>query len=307
MNRINNGRPGRPVLPPVSNPELEAQIDTYKNTRAPEDLDLILEKLKTAVIFLLAAPDANKKPAPVILNGSDGKQYLAVFTSKDHLDKSPQMKGAIFLPFASALNIVQKSEGKLQGLVINAFSQNIRLDTILLTMMENGAKVADPEKTGVKKVVLTDEQINHLERIQFENQFLAKKFYDSGKAFIDELVLRKEELVDELFEESYKNKRMYPYLTEEFTVFSVAPDEDTAILRLSMPERDCKPGCAHRIYMIVDESDLYYYLIAGSKDKGPQICRVNRDLKPEVVCPAPDAGQELYTILNLIEPEEKNE
>lgn len=305
---INNNHPRRPVLPPVQNPKIEAQIETYKKTQTVSDLDLLLDQLKTAVILLLAAPGPDKKPAPVILNGSDEKQYLAVFTSKEHLDKSPQVKTAVAAPFMTALNTVKQSKSKLNGVVVNPFSQNIRLDSVLLSMMEQGVKVADRQKAAaeptIKKVQLTDEQINQLERMQFETQFLAKKFYEGGKAFTDELVSRKEELVDELFEESYKNKRMYPYLTEEFNVFSVSPDDTAAIIRISMPERDLKTGCAHRIYMIVAEEELHYYMIIEGKQNEPQICRVGKDLKPEVVGPAPDAGQEIYTILNLIDPEE---
>lgn len=311
----NNNMPRRP-LPQVMNPELEAQIETYKKSLSVPDLDRILVLCRKAVILLLAAPGSDQKPAPVVLNGSDGKQYLSVFTSKEHLDKSPQIKGAVIMPFMSVLNLVKASNNKLNGIVINAFSQNIRLDSVLLSIMDHGTTVAEtqaakaagsadaaPGGTTAKKVVLTDEQINQLERMQFETQFLAKKFYDGGMDFIRELVREKEERIDTLFEESYKNKRMYPYLTEEFNVFSVAPDDNTVLVRIGMPERGLESGCAYRIYMIADEKEMHYFLIVTGKDNKPQMVRVGRDLKPAIVGPAPDETQEIFTIMHMVAPE----
>ena len=45
--------------------------------------------------------------------------------------------------------------------------------------------------------------------------------FEGGKEFMDRLADEKEKLIDELYEEAYQQKRMYPYMEEDFSVMSM--------------------------------------------------------------------------------------
>ena len=69
-----------------------------------------------------------------------------------------------------------------------------------------------------KKMQLTQEQYLLFERKQFEFGFMPKRFFAQGKQMMDDLCEKKEEYMDQFFEECYQQKRMYPYLPEDFSV-----------------------------------------------------------------------------------------
>ena len=62
----------------------------------------------------------------------------------------------------------------------------------------------------VKTMQLTPEQYVLFERKQFEFGFLPRRLFENGKEMMEQLCEKKEEYIDQLFEESYQQKRMYP-------------------------------------------------------------------------------------------------
>ena len=51
---------------------------------------------------------------------------------------------------------------------------------------------------------------------------LPTKMFEGGKEFMDRLADEKEKLIDELYEEAYQQKRMYPYMEEDFSCYVYA-------------------------------------------------------------------------------------
>ncbi len=137
----------------------------------------------------------------------------------------------------------------------------------ILKMDEEGTIYASADGREIR---LTQEQYTAYERLMFEMSFLPGKLFSDGKELIDELCSRREEYVDELYEESYKLKRMYPYLPEDFKVMALGVSEDTDVVSIDLQKQDKTPGCAERAYLVRNKESgevRYFNIIKKSKDE----------------------------------------
>ena len=85
---------------------------------------------------------------------------------------------------------------------------------------------------------MTAEQYVIFERMQYEHIFLPAKMFEGGKEFMDRLADEKEKLIDELYEEAYQQKLMYPYMEEDFSVMSMQISDTLNVTRVDFPTRD---------------------------------------------------------------------
>ena len=107
---------------------------------------------------------------------------------------------------------VSPEDGQLAG---DAYGQ-------YLEAVEKARREGHPTSpTKGKTVQMTAEQYVIFERMQYEHIFLPAKMFEGGKEFMDRLAYEKEKLIDELYEEAYQQKRMYPYMEEDFSVMSM--------------------------------------------------------------------------------------
>ena len=90
--------------------------------------------------------------------------------------------------------------------------------------------------------------------MQYEHIFLPAKMFEGGKEFMDRLADEKEKLIDELYEEAYQQKRMYPYMEEDFSVMSMQISDTLNVTRVDFPTRDMAPNCAIRAYLVWDDA-----------------------------------------------------
>ena len=124
------------------------------------------------------------------------------------------------------------------------------------------------------------------------------------KEMMEQLCEKKEEYIDQLFEESYQQKRMYPYLPEDFSVMVLNISDDLTIARVDLPNREMGVPSCYRIYLAWDEKEQKgrYMTIEKTKDAGSNLLgEMGSDWKHVDYGQAPVEGAELQTILDILE------
>ena len=281
----------------VNNDELEGMIDTYRNANVPENLSKLIQKLVTCRILVPAMADPKiNKPNPCLLKGPNEQMFLPIFTSLKHTQKAPKSPAILNMQYLQANAFVLNAKEEIAGIVINPFTENLVFSKELIEL----AKQKTP-----RQVKLTEEQYMALERVKFEKQFLPRCMFEQGDAFFAKLEQKKEALLDELFEESYEQKRMYPYLEEDFSLMRLKISEDLTVVRIEFPQKDMGPGIAIRGFLTWNykTKEGHYFLIEnGNTPINPQFSEVTRELKCINYGEAPVDGTELQRVLDLVQP-----
>lgn len=305
-----NGAPKVPQSPQetidVKNPEVEEKMTSYVADKTPQNLNALVEALVKTRVLNPATLNDQKFPIPVAIKNKNGETFLPIYTEKTQIPKDPQSAVIMNLPFLAVVEVALKNP-ESAGVVINPFSNNLILKRPLLerineveTARREGKPI--PHAPVQKEIKLTEDQYLLFERNRFEFASLPAKFFEDVDAFMETLSKRKEEYIDELFEESYQQKRMYPYLPEDFSVMALGLSESTTAIRLDMPSRDRGIPCSLRIYMVRDkEADIArYFLIEQGKEK-VELTEMTAEKKHVSHGEAPVEGAELQTILDLIQ------
>ena len=233
--------------------------------------------------------------------------YFPIYTDKSQIPENLKSQAILNMPYPAVNRTAMKAE-KIDGLVVNPFSNNLVFKPVLLQKIDEADQKKEeinltPEKKTVK---LTEQQYLQLERHQYEAVFLPKQLFTEGQGFMDTLFEEKEEYIDRLFEESFKEKRMYPYLPEDFSVMIMNLSETFSVVRIDMPERDMAVGLAQRVYCTwdADKERAGCYLICVGKEKGTlMLCEVTSDLKSMTHGEAPAVGAELQAVIDLARKE----
>lgn len=302
----------------VRNEKLEEFVTAYAKEKTKEALNTLLNHLRTCRVLMPAMLNDKKQPVPAFLKNKEGVVYLPIYSQKEQIPKEPKVPAILNMPFLAVLQMANKPELEIKGIAVNPFTQNLilkeelirRMDTIerehAEAMKKAGAAVhADGTITpqpGMKAIRMNAKQYAVFERKQFEMRFLPKKFFDEGKAFMDELCEKKEEYVDMLFEESYQQKRMYPYLPEEFSVMALDISDELLIVNADLPNRDLDTASALRIYFVwnkLKENGRYFTIEKGLK--GNVFCEITSDWKHVNYGDAPVEGAEIQRIMDLLE------
>ena len=208
------------------------------------------------------------------------------------------------MPYLAANQMVAaQREDQVSGVVINPFTDNLIFKRPLIEKIEEVEKI---RKSGAKAktMQLTPEQYLQFERKQFEFGFLPKRFFEQGKKMLDELCEKKEEYIDSFFEECYQQKRMYPYLPEDFSVMVMNISEKLLVIRVDLPNKDMGIPSCYRVYFSWNSStDMgRYFTIERTKDAGVHLLgEFGRDWKHIDHGAAPVEGAELQRVLDLIQ------
>lgn len=121
---------------------------------------------------------------------------------------------------------------------------------------------------------------------------------------MDELCEKKEEYVDQLFEESYQEKRRYPYLPEDFSVMVMNIAKDLLIVRVDLPGQDMVAPSCLRIYLAWNDvaGTGRYLTIETVKDsKERRLGELAADWKKLDHGVAPVEGAELQYVIDLLQ------
>lgn len=284
----------------VKNAEVEQQIKNYLNDKSKENLNILINLIRDSRVLVPAAVNEKKQPVPAMLRTKEDEVYFPVFTSKEQYESGPKSQAIMNMPYLAVNEISLKHKPDLAGIVINPFTDNLTFKRPLverINIIENAKNNPD----GVKEVKLTEEQYVAFERRHFEMTNLPKSFFEKGQEFVDKLCADKEQYIDELFEESYQNKRMYPYLTEEFAVMAMDISDELLVLRVDMPTKDGVRGSSPRIYMTWNKaaSTGKYFAIEATSPTTHTITEVMADGQKTNHGEAPVEGAELQTIIDF--------
>ena len=286
----------------VNNDELEKLVSEHIRNNNADSLNKLLNHLVTCRVLIPATPGKDRsKPMPCLLQTGSGEKLLPVFTSLKQTQNAPKSQGIINMPFVGANDMAAKSDGKITGIAINPFSENLIFKTELVQKI---AEVEEMKKKGIKQVKMTGAQYAVFERIQYEKRFLPKKLFEGGKEFMQHLDERKETYLDVLFEQSYQQKRMYPYLEEDFSVMMMNISEDLTIARIEFPNKDLSAGVSLRAFLAWNDKkkEARYFTIDMGKEPGPRLfAEVTKDLNVISLGAAPIDGTELQRVVDLIE------
>lgn len=292
----------------VNNTELEQLVDLYSKDKTIENLNKLLSCIVKCRVLVPAELTESKKPAPCMIKNKEDEIYLPIYTSKAQIPQKPKSPLIMNVPYAG-INLTAAQSPEVQGIVINPFSSNLIFKKELLLKikevveaMAKAPKDAEGKAPQMKTMKLTQQQYLQFEKRQFEGIFLPKKMYAEPETFFQELCDKKEEYLDQLFEESYKEKRMYPYLPEDFSVMAMNITEDLLVVRVDMPLKDMSPFACVRIYLTWNSAkkEAHYYTIeTGKVQKEYLLGEINSQMTHINHEAAPVEGAELQKIVDM--------
>lgn len=282
----------------ITNDKLEQSIKQYASERTKENLSEVLNLLRPTKLLVPAMLKAPDQPTPCFLKNNDGQQFLAVYTSKAQIPEEPKSQALLSMPFPACNSIVAKPELKLTGMVINPFSDNLVLKTELVQKLHE----ADQKAPKMKQLKLTPEQFNIFARKQAEFGILPKRLFTEGESFVTALCDEREALINQIFADSYKEAKLYPFSESDFSVMALDIAEDLTLIRIDLPEQKLVPTLCHRIYITFNPGTKKagYYTIEMTKEKDVRLLgEILPDGKHTDHGTAPVEGAELQQIMDL--------
>ena len=306
--------PQKPPVDPnltldVKNEKLEELVKQYTDEKNADNLNALIEELRKCRLLVPANINEEKKPVPCMLNSKDKGMYFPVYTALKQIPQSPRSEAIINMPYLAVNEMTAQQQENLGGVAINPFTDNLifkmplvlRIQEVEKKRRELAKQGGEPKK---KTLQLTPEQYLQFERRQFEFGFLPKRFFEQGQAFMDELCEKKEEYIDQLFEEAYQEKRRYPYLPEDFSVMVMNIAEDLLIVRVDLPAQDMAAPSCLRIYLACNEvagSGRYLTIETVKDSKERKLGELTLDWKKVDHGVAPVEGAELQYVIDLLQ------
>ena len=195
------------------------------------------------------------------------------------------------MPFTSCLDLVA-ADGGISGVILNAFDQNIPLNT-KVNRKANG--------NGGQSAPLTETQLHAMARQRVEAELLPKALF-AGKTDMVER-LRKDcatELL-KLYEQAYPKEIGCPYTADDFDLLSINARENLSVIRITMPSSHMYAGICPVILLRFNPQteDLQYFAVVKGDEPGEMHLfealpdGTNRDCGE-----APEEGSELQFMID---------
>lgn len=300
----------------VNNDDVEVLLAEYEKNKTVEGFNTLVNKLHRCRVLVPSNISEKKELIPGLIKSPDGRSFLPVFTSKKQIPEG--IKAMVFanVPFVAVLSMAVGVKPISEGIVINPFSQRVIFtnDAVQLILNvdaqeEAKAKQAQqpqqPEQPQMMK--LTPQEYVVYERRNFETRFLPKRFFEEGQAFIERLTGEKAAFIDALFEEAYQQKRMYPYLEEEFQVMVMDISDELVVVRVDMPNRDFFDGAALSVFFGWNpKTSGCRYVTIEKQGRGRALCEMTTGWEHINYGEAPAEGAELQQIIELLSAEGKD-
>lgn len=286
----------------ITNDKLEEAIKTYAAERTKENLSAVLNLLRPTRLLVPAMLKAPNQPLPCLLKDNTGQQFLAVYTSKEQIPEEPKSQALLSMPFPACNNFVVKPELSLAGMVINPFSDNLVLKAELIQKLHE----ADLKAPQTKQIKMTPDQFHVFIKRQVEFGILPKRLFAEGGAFVEQLCEEKEQLVNRIFADAYKEAKLYPYTESDYSVMALDIAEDLTLVRIDLPEKGLVVPLCYRVYVTYNPltKKAGYYTIEMAQDiAGEKTVRRLGQVLPDGshadFGEAPVEGAELQKIMDL--------
>lgn len=282
----------------ITNDRLEEAIREYAKERTKERLSDVLNLLRPTKLLVPAMLKAPDQPVPCLLKNGKEEQFLVVYTSKAQIPEEPKSQAILSMPFPACNNIVVKPELKLNGMVINPFSDNLVLKSELVQKLHD----ADEKAAKMKQVKMTPAQFQVFVKRQVEFGILPKRLFAEGEEFVNRLCDEKESFVNEIFAQAFKEPKLYPYSEKDYSVMALDIAEDLTLVRIDLPEKGLVAPLCFRIYVTFNPQtkEAGYYTIEMGKEKNTRMLgELRADGTRADHGEAPVEGAELQKIMDL--------
>ena len=279
----------------IDKPRLEAKCSTWNITLTGTQLDQL-------DAFAEILVDYNQKVNLTAITDPEGiedKHFLdsLLFASQ------PEVAGRMVdvgagAGFPGIVTKIYKPELELTGLVINPFSDNLVLKTELVRKLHE----ADQKAAQMRQVKMTPQQFNVFVKKQVEFGVLPKRLYAEGETFVQKLCEEREAFVNQIFAETYKEPKLYPYTEADYSVMALDIAEDLTLIRVDLPEKALAAPLCYRIYITFNPQTKKagYYTIEMTAEKEVRaLGQILPDGRHESLGEAPVEGAELQKIMDL--------
>ena len=239
----------------------------------------------------LAVP-AGAHPQPCILENDKKKRFLAVFTSEEELrknQKAPRFPLTLNMEFQACEKLL-KEHADLEGIVINAFTQNVIYQV-------------NQKPTDKKEIKVTIEQFHILTRNKMESFYLPKHLFDQKEEFITKLCDKQGAYMKELYDELYTTEVANPYTEDDFEFISLNISEALLLVQITMPQEHHAASTCSTVYFAWNRetNQIWYYAIVNKGEEGYHLHQLKEDGSAADLGEAPAEGNELNTILEMIQ------
>lgn len=309
--------------PVLHNEELEAQIKVFRDAQTKDNMVKVLQLLDKTMIMQPALLPANvtpqmmqqmakagsgpmdpgMRPQPVVFKNNNGDSFLPIFTSKQQIPEGQKYPAMLFVPFKECAKIAAKPEAKLNGIVVNPFTDNLVLHQ---AAFQGAVQNANPVAVAVQKVEeLSGKQKQAICCNKFVEE-MAKRFFREKEAFFDFVGEKKEETVCELFQTYYESQKMdeeFSYLPDDFDVMSLYISDTIRLVRIGMPDKNMVIGSYTSALMFFNPTTgqvVCYGIKKGEKKKGNTYGEIDGNGKYSDLGEAPGEGEELYSLMGKL-------
>ena len=180
--------------PVLHNEELESQMKVFHDAQTKENMVKVFQLLDKSMVMQPAllpanvtpqmmqqmaksgngAIDPKMRPQPVVFKNNNGDNFLPIFTSKQQIPEGQKYPAMLFVPFKECAKIAARPEAKINGIVVNPFTDNLVLHQ---AAFQGAAQNADPVAAAVRKVEeLSGKQKQAICCNQFVEE-MAKRFF----------------------------------------------------------------------------------------------------------------------------------
>ena len=268
----------------ITNDRLEEAIKQYAAERTKENLTTVLNLLRPTKLYVPAMLKAPDQPTPCFLKNNKGEQFFVAYTSKEQMPEEPKSQALLFMPFPACNNIVVKPE------------------LVLKTELVRKLHEADQKAAQMRQVKMTPQQFNVFVKKQVEFGVLPKRLYAEGETFVRKLCEEREAFVNQIFAETYKEPKLYPYTEADYSVMALDIAEDLTLIRVDLPEKALAAPLCYRIYITFNPQTKKagYYTIEMTAEKEVRaLGQILPDGRHESLGEAPVEGAELQKIMDL--------
>ena len=146
------------------------------------------------------------------------------------------------------------------------------------------------------------QQFNVFVKKQVEFGVLPKRLYAEGETFVRKLCEEREAFVNQIFAETYKEPKLYPYTEADYSVMALDIAEDLTLIRVDLPEKALAAPLCYRIYITFNPQTKKagYYTIEMTAEKEVRaLGQILPDGRHESLGEAPVEGAELQKIMDL--------
>ena len=125
----------------------------------------------------------------------------------------------------------------------------VAYNLVLKTELVRKLHEADQKAAQMRQVKMTPQQFNVFVKKQVEFGVLPKRLYAEGETFVQKLCEEREAFVNQIFAETYKEPKLYPYTEADYSVMALDIAEDLTLIRVDLPEKALAAPLCYRIYI----------------------------------------------------------